>query len=96
MSDGVKDSSGCEMGSSWGVLIAFKRGASTGSEVEVLLLLLLLPDPLNQPLNKLELSAEQEAEEKTFGGEDTRVAWYAGHKGRKMMGQPAFNRATFA
>ena len=62
MSEGVKDSSGCEMGSSCGVFIAFKRGASPGSEVEVLLLLLLLlPDPLNHPLNKLELSAEQQA-----------------------------------
>ena len=63
MSDGVKDNSGCEMGSSCGVL---------------LLLLLLLPDPLNQPLNKLELSAEQQAEECSLGGEETRVAKYAG------------------
>ena len=72
MSDGVKDSSGCEIGSSCGVLIAFKRGASKGSEVEVLLLLLLLlPDPLNHPLNKLELSAGQQAithiSQKIFG-----------------------------
>ena len=58
MSDGVNDSSGWEMGSSCGVLMAFRRGASTGSEVEVLLLLLLLlPELLNQPLNKLDLSA---------------------------------------
>lgn len=61
MSEGVKDSSGCEIGSSCGVLMAFKRGASTGSEVEVLLLLLLLlPEPLNHPLKRLELSVTQE------------------------------------
>ena len=34
MSDGLKASSGCEMGSLWGVLIGFKTGAFTGLVAE--------------------------------------------------------------
>lgn len=44
------------MGSSWGVFMAFKRGPSAGSEEVLPLLALLLPEVLNQPLNKLDES----------------------------------------
>ena len=50
MSEGLKASSGCEMGSLWGVLMGFKAGGifvglGVAGAPGMLLLLLLLPDP---------------------------------------------------
>jgi len=51
MSDGLKASSGCEMGSLWGVLIGFKTGGFTGLGVEAApgTLPVLLPKSFESP-----------------------------------------------